>query len=160
MKTQCRKKGLAACLRAKLTVSRRWSMNVSDFQRSRFLMKTAEWPCSCNNTQAPILIECGVPSTRATISLIKLVMAAAVIKPRSETLKRGSAVANGRSVIGCLKLPSLGKGGSLYCVQTVSFPHCCDFFAYANEYAHTLPRHGLHHTMAAGIGPELENRLP
>lgn len=71
-------------------------MKVSDFHRNRFLMKTAEWPCSCNKTQAPIRIECGVyraktsfvaagPNTLVAISLMNLVMAGAVRKPFSET---------------------------------------------------------------------------
>ena len=71
-------------------------MKVSDFHRNRFLMKTAEWPCSCNKTQAPIRFECGVyraktsfvavgPNTLAAISLLNLDIAVAVMKPFSET---------------------------------------------------------------------------
>ena len=71
-------------------------MKVSDFHRNQFLMKTAEWPCSCNNTQAPMQIECGVYkakasfvavglNTRAAINRINLDIAFAVINPLSET---------------------------------------------------------------------------
>ena len=75
-------------------------MNVSDFQRKRSFIKTADFHCSYNNTQALMRNECGVHSSymamdmltfeiREALSCSTLVKADAVMHPSVDIPKTG-----------------------------------------------------------------------
>ena len=125
-------------------------MKVSDFQRKRSLINTADFPFSYNKTQAPMRNECGVycfsmSLDKSTFCNLEahargaLVITDAVMQPSAEIPNTGNWSGGVQSALGCAMLPPLGTVCHHLLSRTTSFHHYFCSFVFANENAQMLP---------------------